>query len=148
VSHFRPIDLLPLTAVALPAVIIFFLSRYSGWKRLSDRFPPRRPQPRPIRRMGYGVLHGWVGYNGGLWVSSDARGVYLAGMPVLLSFCHAPIDLPWSAVREIRRETRMRSPVFRIVVTGLAEVDLALRPGTFARIAEDARRAGVAGDYD
>ncbi len=93
--------LLPALLVA-PALIVVF-SRLSRWQTLAHRYPLRGSRPPARVRLGFGVFRGWIGYNGGLVVAVDARGLYLAAMPVVLSFCHPPIFIPWSEIEWIRR---------------------------------------------
>jgi hypothetical protein len=97
--------------------------------------------------MGYGVFRGWIGYNGGIIVASDRGGLYLRAMPIILSFCHDPIYIPWSDVARIEKVDGLVSEGYRIVTNQAPEVDFALRASTFAEVREDARAAGVAGDY-
>jgi hypothetical protein len=97
--------------------------------------------------MGYGVFRGWIGYNGGIIVASDAAGLYLRGMPLLLSWCHAPIFIPWPEVTHIRREGGLLTDVFQIETRAAPEVHFALRSSTFDAIRDDARAAGVPGEY-
>jgi hypothetical protein len=133
--------------IALPAAIIFVLSRYGGWSTLAERYPLRGPFPRPRTCFGFGVFRGWVGYNGAIIVASDAGGLYLRGWPVLLSFCHAPIHIPWSEIQQIETRSGRCGEAYRIRTLQAPEVDFALRPQTFALVREDAKRAGVAGSY-
>jgi hypothetical protein len=93
--------------------------------------------------MGYGVFRGWIGYNGGIVVASDYSGLYLRAMPVLLSFCHDPIYIPWSDVLRIEWEDGLLSDGYRIVTALAPEVRFALRSSTFDAVREDAQAAGV-----
>jgi hypothetical protein len=133
--------------LAVPATVICLLSRYGGWSTLAERYPLRGPFPKPKKWFGFGVFRGWVGYNGAIILASDETGLYLRGLPVLLSFCHAPIYIPWSEVREIEPPSGGGGGGYRIRTLQAPEVDFALLPGTFAVIREDAKRAGVPGDY-
>jgi hypothetical protein len=137
---------LGLFGVALPAGIIYLIARTSGWNTLAERYPLRSPFPRPRTRFGFGVFHGWVGYNGALIVASDEAGLYLRATPVLLSWCHPPIFIPWSEIAKIEQISGWEK-VYRLHTLQAPEVDFALLAGTFAVIREDARRAGVPGDY-
>jgi hypothetical protein len=137
------IVLLPLWVGA----ILFIFSRISGWQTLARRYPPCGPFPKPKVRMGSGVFRGWIGYNGGIVVASDAQGLYLRAMPVLLSFCHDPIFIPWAEVTGISREGGALSAGYRIVAVQAPEVRFALRPPTFRAVRQDALAAGVPGDY-
>jgi hypothetical protein len=129
-------------------VILFSLfARLGGWATLAERYPGR---PRPARvacRFGCGTFRGWIGYNGGLVVGSDGDGLDLRAMPVILSFTHAPIFIPWGEIARIDKQSRWFGDCYGLVTRRAPEVDLALRPGTFAAVRAAARSAGVAGDY-
>jgi hypothetical protein len=142
----NPEHLLFLTPL-LPVGIIFLVSRTSGWRTLALRYPLRGAVPRAQVWMGYGVFRGWIGYNGGIIIASDSAGLYLRGMPVLLSWCHAPIFIPWPEVTEIHREGGLLTSAFRIETRAAPEVHFALRPWTFDAIRDKARAAGVPGEY-
>jgi hypothetical protein len=133
--------------LALPAALIFLFSRYGGWSTLAERYPLHGPFPKPKTRFGFGVFRGWVGYNGGIIVASDESGLYLRAMPVILSFCHPPIYIPWSEIQEIEPPSGRFGGGYRIHTVQAPQVDFALRPGTFDLIREDAKRAGVPGNY-
>jgi hypothetical protein len=138
--------LVPLVLL-VPIGMIVLISRLSGWHRLAEHYPARSEMPRRRRRWGYGVFRGWIGYNGGLVVAADEGGLHLAALPVLLSFCHPRIFVPWSEVRAIRRRRRFFQTYYDIETARAQEIGFALRRGTFAFVREEAARAGVAGDY-
>jgi len=135
-----------LTGIAFPAAILYLIARTGGWHALAERYPLRGPFPKPGTRFGFGSFHGWVGYNGALIVASDELGLYLRATPVLLSWCHPPIFIPWSEIQRIEL-TSGGDKVYRIHTAQVPEVNFALRPGTFAVIREDAKQAGAAGEY-
>jgi hypothetical protein len=141
-----PTVLIPLVLLVPPTVILV-LSRLSGWNRLAEYYPATGDLPPPARWMGYGVFRGWIGYNGGLVVASDVRGLFLRGLPVLLSFCHRPIFIPWSEITGIEERAGWNGRVYAIHTRRAREVDFALRPSTFAVVRNDARASGVPGDY-
>jgi hypothetical protein len=93
--------------------------------------------------MGYGVFRGWIGYNGGIVVASDYRGLYLRAMPVLLSFCYDPIYIPWSEILRIEREDGLLWNGYRIVTVLAPDVRFALGSSTFDAVRDDAQTAGV-----
>ena len=145
--HESPAFALPLALLAAGGVLVL-ISRYSGWNLLAEHYPGSGDFPRPGRWLGYGVFRGWLGYNGGIVVASDSRGLYLRAMPILLSFCHRRIFIPWSDVAVIeRKQGWWGRPLFAIRTRRAAEVDFALRPSTFAVVRDDARGASVPGDY-
>jgi hypothetical protein len=135
-----------LAAVASAGVIVA-LSRISGWNLLAEHYPATGDIPPARKWMGYGVFRGWMGYNGGIVVSSDVRGLYLRGMPLLLSFCHRPVFIPWSEMTRIEERSGWNGRVYAIRTRRASEVDFGLRPSTFAVVRDDARSAGVPGDY-
>ncbi len=142
-ARVNPLILTPL----LPVGIIYVIARTSGWQTLAARYPLQIPFPTPKVRMGYGVFRGWIGYNGGIIVASDAAGLYLRAMPFVLSWCHDPIFIPWSDVTQISRDRGLLSDGFRIETIQAPDVQFALRPSTFEAVRADARAARVAGDY-
>jgi hypothetical protein len=131
----------------IPVGAIYLISRTSGWQTLAGCYPLRGEFPRPKVWMGYGVFRGWIGYNGAIIVASDAMGLYMRATPILLSFCHDPIFIPWSEVTQITKEGGLLSQGYRITTRQAPEVRFALRSGTFDAVRDDARAAGVAGDY-
>ncbi len=133
--------------IAFLAAIVFLISRVSGWSTLGQKYPLRATFPKPKIWLGYAVLRGWIGYNGGIIVASDSRGLYLRAMPIILSFCRAPIFSPWSEIRAIEACSRFFRKAYRIRAVRAPEVDIALRPGTFELIQADAKGAGVPGEY-
>ena len=134
-------------ALLFPVAIIYVFSRVSGWNTLAEHYPAREPPPAPRKWNGSGVLRHWMGYNGGIVISSDARGMYLAAMPIILSFCHRPIFVPWSEIREIRRARSLMSEGYQIETLRTPELEFMLRPSTFEFVKQNARSAGVKGDY-
>lgn len=141
-----PAFVLPLVLLSSVGVLVL-ISRYSGWNLLSEHYPGEGEFPPPAKWFGYGVFRGWVGYNGGIVVASDSQGLYLRAMPIILSFCHRRIFIPWSDVVGIEERTHWARQVFAIRTRRAAEVDFALRPSTFAVVRDDALSAGVPGDY-
>ena len=66
-----PTFLIPLV-VLVPFGVILVFSRISGWNLLAEHYPPTGDLPPTKKRMGYGVFRGWIGYNGGIIVGSNA----------------------------------------------------------------------------
>lgn len=137
---------LPLTLL-LSAALLFLISRGSGWSALADTYPAQGDRPRALVWLGYGVFRGWIGYNGGLVVAADERGLYISAMPIVLSFCHRPIFIPWRELREIRVRRRGLRMLYELHTHQAREVDFGLRRSTFAAIRPFALRAQVPGDY-
>jgi len=134
-------------SIASPIAAIVLLSRLSGWSTLAERYPGRTRPAKVLRWLGYAVFRGWIGYNGGLVVGSDGEGLDLRAMPVILSFCHPPIFIPWREIARIESRARWFGTGYYLVTRRAPEVDIALRPGTFEVVRTDATSAGVAGNY-
>lgn len=134
-------------ALVFPPVLIVGLGRVGGWKRLAEAYPALGPRPRALTVFGYAVFARWVGYNGGLIVAVDAEALHLALWPVLSWLGHPPIRIPWREFSRIERRPRWFGDVYALASKGAPEVDFTLRPPTFALIREQARAAGVPGDY-
>jgi hypothetical protein len=81
------------------AGIIYLISRIGGWHSLALRYR-RPPGPRPntkfwMASMGIGPL---IGYHGCVMIGANERGLYLSVWP-LFRFGHAPLLIPWSALK-------------------------------------------------
>jgi hypothetical protein len=136
--------LAPLAVLLFVLVLLGALSRLSGWSRLADAYPGRAQAARPRRRWGYAVFRGWIGYNGCLVVAADERGMDIAGMPLLLTFGHPPIYIPWSEVIQIRWRRILWMPCYGIRTRRAPEVDFALHRRTFEFVRPQALRAQIA----
>lgn len=134
-------------SLLVPVGAIWTFSRLSGWRTLAERYPLQGAFPPPATRFGYGVFRGWIGYNGGIVIASDPTGLYLRAMPVVLSFCHAPIYIPWAEITGIERRGGWLGGGYCLRILHAPETDFALRPPTFERIRMHAKGAGVPGRY-
>ena len=124
-------------------LLMWGFARLSGWRTLAARYPGGAFAPAPRTRFGYGVFRGWIGYNGGLIVAADTRGLYISAMPIVLAPWHPRIFIPWEELTEVRGRRILWSRCFGIRTRGAPEVDLALRRGTFELVRADAQRARV-----
>ena len=132
--------------VALPFIILplamYALSRLGGWASLAERYPMPGVPPRPLSRFGHCVFRRWCGYNGCLIVAADERGLFLRLWP-FFSIGHAPIFIPWSEIRQIRRETMWCRPIYRLVTARAPEVDFALHGRAWEAVRPHAEAARV-----
>jgi hypothetical protein len=135
--------LAPLVVLLYVFLLLCAFSRLSGWSRLAAAYPGRAQPATPRRWFGYAVFRGWIGYNGGLVVGADERGLDVAGMPLLLAFCHRPIFIPWSEVVEIRQRRILWTTCYGIRTRRASGVDFALRRRTFEFVRPQALRAQV-----
>ncbi|HEU5188168.1 MAG TPA: hypothetical protein VFX14_00620 [Methylomirabilota bacterium] len=145
----EPLIAMVIVVMALVAVYLYLqllmwsLARLSGWRRLTARYPGTTAAPAPRPRFGYAVFRGWIGYNGGLVLTADARGLYVSAMPIVLAPWHPPIFIPWGEITEIRLRRILWSGCFGIRTRGAPEIDFALRRRTFELVRADAQRAHV-----
>jgi hypothetical protein len=123
--------------------LMYLFARLSGWRTLAARYPGRTPVPSPRKRLGYAVFRGWLGYNGGLIVSADTRGLFISAWAVLLAPCHPPITIPWNEIVAIRRRRILWTTCYGIETRGAPKVDFALRARTFEFVRPQAIRASV-----
>jgi len=141
--------LIALAATALtllsPFLFMGWLARVSGWTRLAAQYPDDGRMPERRMWLGYAVFRGWVGYNGALIVASDARGLFLRALPVLLSWAHPPVFIPWAEIERIEHGGRWYGRVHEIHTRRAADVRFALRKRTYAFVRDDARAAHVPG---
>ncbi len=133
-------------SLAFTVVLMAWVARASGWNKLAAAYPLAGTFPAAKTSFGSCVFRGWFGYNGGLIVASNEQGLYLRTLPVILAF-HAPIYIPWSQVRIIEPHLQGFGASYPVHTLQADEVAFALRPRTFALVRDDARRAGVPGDY-
>ena len=88
-----------LCGLAMPALVMAIIARASGWKKLAARYPQVDPGPRAgggscgsVRFMPGG------GYNNCIIWKDDETYLHLRIWPWLGAF-HAPLSIPWEAVR-------------------------------------------------
>jgi hypothetical protein len=124
-------------------VLLWGFSRLSGWTTLAARYPGSGSAPAPRTRFGDGVFRGWIGYNGGLVLAADTRGVYISAMPIVLTPWHSPIFIPWGEITEIRGRRILWTRCHGIRTRRAPDVDFALRRRTFELVRADAQRAHV-----
>ena len=133
---------LALFSLAMPVAVIFAISRL-GWNVLAARYPRTGPAPAPLTVFGYGCLNGWVGYNGGLILSADDTGLFLATWPGLLAWCHPPVFIPWSQLVDARARRRIWKTYYTLDLKGAPEIDFALSEGDLRLVRPWLTKAGV-----
>ncbi|WP_163865722.1 hypothetical protein [Myxococcus eversor] len=97
---------IPLIAVGLLATALN-ASMTGGWFWLARRFRTDEPMPRGAIGGVTGKM-GWVYYKNSLTVGVDEDGLYVSMIPVRTPF-HPPLFIPWSEIRERRREKPLLS---------------------------------------
>lgn len=132
----------PIAFLAAGAVVSRNLARTSGWQALSDRYPCRTQAPRP-RRLGGAVFRGWLGYNNAIFYAADQTGLYLLPMPILLSWTHSPIFVPWAEIEAFEERSHWYGSDFRMVARGASEIDFAIKGRSFEALRSAVAAAGV-----
>ncbi|MCY0996170.1 hypothetical protein OWM54_03375 [Myxococcus sp. MISCRS1] len=94
--------------------ISFFASVKGGWSGLAKRYRTSAPRPDLFMKMSTGRM-GWTHYNRCLTVGASEAGLYLAMMPSFTPF-HPPLLIPWSEIKERRRETSQFQRVETLVI--------------------------------
>jgi hypothetical protein len=130
-------DLWPLLPLLLLFIILPFVMRFlawaGGWSVLAERYPMTGTPPPALVVWGCCVFRRWCGYNGCAVVAADHQGLFLRLWP-FISIGHAPIHIPWSEIREIRRETMWMRPIYRVVTARAPELDFAFHGRTWAAL--------------
>jgi len=129
-------------AFGFPALLIFVLSRVSGWKELAARYPRTGRAPKPVKLLGYGSMRRWIGYNGALMIAADDEGLYVTPW-IFLSWCHRPVLIPWAEIVEARARLTFWTPYYALSLRGLPKTDFALHRRTFEAARPFFARAGV-----
>jgi len=96
--------LFPVFFVAIWCLVLFILSRVSGWSRLARRYEAHAISIEPVVRFA-SARFGVTNYNGVLSIAADDRGFHLVPVRIFRPF-HRPLYIPWSDVRaELRGKT-------------------------------------------
>lgn len=86
----------------LPLAIVGMLSVASGWRRLAHRFhTPKNFKSGQLFRWQNAQVGG-VNFNNILKVRVAKEGLHLS-MPILFSFMHAPLLIPWAEIKAARQ---------------------------------------------
>lgn len=83
--------------------IIWLISRFGGWHRLSQRYYSTRPTTGKVWRWQYGSIN-WAGYNGVLILIANPEGLFIE-VPWFFSFGHNRLFIPWHEFRDIKIAT-------------------------------------------
>lgn len=109
------------------AGLLVVIARLSGWARLAERFPADRVLDDGVCFRGQFLRIGWCDYNGCMTIRVSSEGLLLAVWPIFVA--HAPMLIPWSAVRVIEERRRRWFPVALVEIEQppLAKLQLPLR---------------------
>lgn len=135
--------LLLLFSAGFPVLVMFAVSRLSGWPRLAARYPGTGARPKALTVFGYGTMRKIVGYNGGLILAADDAGLHLSTWPILMSWCHRPVFIPWSQIADLRARRRWWRVYYRLDLKGAPDVDLALSAGDVGLLRPWLEKAGI-----
>jgi hypothetical protein len=139
-----PFDLryLPLAAIAIGAVIgipgVVLMGRWSGWRRLAERYPDRNPGRGTSVRSGQLVMNRTL-YKMGVRFTMDEQYLHVA-MSMLARLGHRPLSVPWSDVAAARDEWPWfpfkGEPMVRLTFAAHPDIRILVRMGVGRRIAE------------
>ena len=133
---------LPLAAMAIGAVIgipsVVLLGRWSGWRRLAERYPDRNAGRGTPVRSGQLVMNKSL-YKMGVRFTMDESHLHLA-MSMLARPGHRPFSVPWAEVEAARDEWPWfpfkGEPMVRLTFAAHPDIRILVRMGVGRRIAE------------
>lgn len=139
-----PFDVRYLPLVALGMVVVvgvpgtMLVGRWSGWRRLAERYPDRNAaRGRPFRS-GPLVMRRTV-YRMGVRFTMDESYLHVA-VSALVRPGHPPFSVPWSDIQASRDEWPWfpfrRHPVVRLALAGLPDLRILIQVRDGKRIAE------------
>ena len=86
------------------AGVFVVIAKLSGWSRLADRFLADREPDEGACFRGQFFRIGWCDYNGCMTIRVSPEGLYLAVWPIFVG--HAPLLIPWTALRVVEERRR------------------------------------------
>jgi hypothetical protein len=133
---------LPLAALAIGAVIgipsVVLMGRWSGWRRLAERYPDRNAGRGTSVRSGQIVMNKSL-YKMGVRFTMDEQYLHVA-MSMLARLGHRPLSVPWSDVTAARDEWPWfpfkGEPMVRLTFAAHPDIRILVRMGVGRRIAE------------
>lgn len=137
----------PFLLAGMFALILWVLSKVSGWSALAERF---RAEGKPKgRRVGGTVMMNMVSYNFVLNLRVGEEGLHLSS--ALIQRFNPPLFIPWSAIADCTRTNMLLGTVTSVTV-GSPRVTLWIGSGAGVAIHREweawraRRKAGAAGD--
>ncbi len=118
-------DLLFLAGIVAAFIVVFsglwsgityMISHFSGWHHLATLY-----RTLPLKEGFYTGVYGRIGfanYNGVLRLGFSEKGMYLHVMP-LFKLGHPPLLLPWTALKDVRREAFLFGEYVKCKVAGV-----------------------------
>ncbi len=133
---------LPLVAIGMGAIIgipsVVLMARWSGWRRLAERYPDRNSGRGMSVRSGQVVMNKTL-YKMGVRFTMDESHLHLA-MSRLARPGHRPISVPWSDVEAARDEWPWfpfkGEPMVRLTFAAHPEIRILVRLAVGRRLAE------------
>lgn len=109
------------------AGLLVVIAKISGWTRLAERFPDDRVLDDGVCFRGQFLRIGWCDYNGCMTIRVSSEGLFLAVWPIFVG--HAPVLIPWPALRVVEERQRRWFPVALVEVDQppVAKLQLPLR---------------------
>jgi len=146
---------LPLFALGLGAIIsipgVVLMGRWSGWRRLAERYPDRNSGRGTSVRSGKLVMNKSL-YKMGVRFTMDEQYLHVA-MSLLARLGHRPLSVPWSDVAAARDEWPWfpfkGEPMVRLTFAAHPDIRILVRMAVGRRIAEaSGGRLRIAGLHD
>ena len=102
--------------VAFWCLICFIIARAGGWHALATRFPAGAQNPNGVQWFQWQSMElGASQYKGAVNVGIGPDGLYLSAT-ALFKAGHAPICIPWSAMRGIKTDKRFWMTYYELSV--------------------------------
>lgn len=148
----NPSVLIPLLIVVfVPTLLVgimYALSRLSGWREFSRRWPRQPVEPGAQRGLTSIMFPPMLSYNNCIYFAIDDHHLHIRMMPVF-SMYHPPMSIPWAEVTRIETSVGPFKMLARLRIGGHDERTLYVRPGLvrreleIRRMIEENERAAV-----
>lgn len=133
---------LPLIAVGMAVIVgvpyTALIGRWSGWRRLAERYPDRKAGREASFRSGPVVINKSI-YKAGVRFAMDDAHLHFA-MPAISRPGHSPFSVPWSDIEASPDEWPWfpfkGEPMVRLTLAGAADLRILAKQRDVRRIAQ------------